>query len=71
VLRDETLTEEHARLLRRTKELSRATDKLSLPLMAPFDRGTHEALAAELREHQSDLRAHTERQKRAHHLRQL
>jgi hypothetical protein len=70
MLRDETVTEEHERLLRRTKELGRATERLSLPL-TPYDRGAHEALAAELREHQSHLRAHTERQKRAHYLRQL
>jgi hypothetical protein len=67
--RDETVIEEHDRLLRRTKELGKATEALSRS--QPFDQAANEALAAELREHQSHLRAHTERQEREYHLRLL
>jgi hypothetical protein len=66
----ETVTEEHDRLLRRTHELCKATEALYRSPIR-FDRAEHEALAAELREHHSHLRAHRERQERVHHIRRL
>jgi hypothetical protein len=67
---EETLSEEHDRLQQRTNELRSATEELSLSVK-PFDKAVHEILAAELREHHSHLRAHTERQKRENHIRRL
>jgi hypothetical protein len=64
--RDETLTEEHDRLQRRTNELCEATDSLSLS-RKQFDEVDHQALALELREHHAALRAHIDRQKREYH----
>jgi Spy/CpxP family protein refolding chaperone len=52
---EETVTEELHRLLRRTDELSNATDALS---RKRFDKAENEALAAQMREHRADLRAH-------------
>jgi hypothetical protein len=67
---EETVTEEHDRLLRRANELSEATQALSRSAIR-FDQAEHEALAAELRQRNEDLRAHRERQERAHHIRRL
>jgi hypothetical protein len=64
--RDETISEEHDRLQRRTNELCKATDSLSLSLKQ-FDKVEHGALTLELREHHAALRAHIDRQKREYH----
>jgi hypothetical protein len=58
----ETITQEHDRLRRRTAELLSETRGLSVT-WKPFDKSEHAAHRAHLREHRSDLRAHSSRQK--------
>jgi uncharacterized protein (DUF2461 family) len=66
---EETGTE-YDRLLGRTNELCKATNALCRS-PTRFNRAEHETLAAELREHHFHVRAHKEKQERAHHLRRL
>jgi len=61
-MNDETITQEHDRLRRRTEELLSETRGLDVSVK-PFDKGEHAAHRAHLREHRSDLRAHIARQK--------
>jgi hypothetical protein len=67
---EDTVTEEHDRLRRRTNELSKAIQALSGSARR-FDRAEHEALAADLRQHNEDLRAHRARRTQAHPIRRL